>query len=226
MIKKIEGSKDYTVSSKGEVFNSKGLLLRPKLTVTGYLSIGYVTDSGKKKHEFVHRIVAKTFIPNPENKGLVNHKNGIKTDNVISNLEWVTPSENMRHAVSTLKIGVGENNGNSSITEDEALCVIHLLEEGYRNIEISEASDIPVHIISMIRAGKCWTHLSKNYNIRRKSRALSDSTAMWICHRLQEGKTVMEILSLSRENPKITVDIVKDIKRRRIYRDISRQFVF
>lgn len=63
----------------------------------GYLLIK-LCKNGDAKHKSVHRIVAETFIPNPQNKSQVNHINGNKKDNRIENLEWATMSENIRHA--------------------------------------------------------------------------------------------------------------------------------
>lgn len=67
----------------------------------GYLSYNIRTDKGKKR-VYAHRLVAESFIPNPENKEQVNHKDGDKLNNSYLNLEWATPKENIAHAMKEL----------------------------------------------------------------------------------------------------------------------------
>ena len=67
-----------------------------------------------------HRLVAIAFIPNPENKNCINHKNGIKEDNRISNLEWCTYKENNSHAITSgLNNQKGERHNRASLKEDD-----------------------------------------------------------------------------------------------------------
>ena len=75
-------------------------ILKPEIIKGGYLRVVLMKDS-KYKHFSVHRIVAQLFIPNPENKPEVNHKDGNKQNNFVENLEWVTSKENIIHSYKT-----------------------------------------------------------------------------------------------------------------------------
>ena len=87
----------------------RGKVMLPSVNFDGYLNIQLTKDS-KSKTLFVHRLVAMTFILNPENKPQINHKDKNRQNNEISNLEWVTQSENMQHAVCTGAL-LGGNRG-------------------------------------------------------------------------------------------------------------------
>lgn len=91
----------YQASSFGNIKSLKSnLILKPILQSNGYCHIGL--HNGKPIQYRLHRIIAKTFIPNPENKPQVNHKDGNRSNNNISNLEWCTASENQKHSYNIL----------------------------------------------------------------------------------------------------------------------------
>ena len=104
----------FQISSYGRLLNlktqhwkHKGIIKPRKHNKSGYYRYTLSIDNVQTDY-YVHRLVAQAFIPNPDNKPEVNHKDGDKSNNKVSNLEWATPKENMQHAfkhelVSTAK---------------------------------------------------------------------------------------------------------------------------
>lgn len=124
---------NYKVDQFGIVYGLNGKPLKPATDKKGYLRVG-LTINKKLCTKKVHRLVATEFIPNPNNKPCVNHIDGNKKNNNISNLEWVTYKENTEHAIknglfyfnsseqSKNKISKkGSLNGNSLLTEKDVL---------------------------------------------------------------------------------------------------------
>ena len=91
----------YLISEDGRVYNLKTKrYLKGHLENTGYISVNLNIDN-KKKNYALHRLVAQTFLENPDNLPIVNHKDGNKLNNNVDNLEWVTQSQNRVHAIET-----------------------------------------------------------------------------------------------------------------------------
>ena len=82
---------------EGRYIRNKYNILATKVNKYGYVEVTLVKDSKMKTH-LLHRLIAKAFVPNPNNYDVVYHKNGIKNDNRIENLEWCTVSQNTKHA--------------------------------------------------------------------------------------------------------------------------------
>lgn len=102
-MKSVDGFPNYLIAKEGKVYSkSHKKYLKATTNKDGYQMV-YLQENSKQTEFSIHRLVAISFIPNPENKGYVNHKNGNKLDNHVNNLEWTTNSENIKHYHRELK---------------------------------------------------------------------------------------------------------------------------
>ncbi len=130
---------NYLVSRAGDIFKNEKRISQSKMT-RGYLSVCFWNNGTQKTH-YVHRVVAEVYIPNPENKSIVNHINGDKTDNRVENLEWVTNKENSQHSVTVLRKEMGERHSRARVPDRIVSyikkCKMHSIEPNYERIALT-----------------------------------------------------------------------------------------
>ncbi|MBS4207470.1 NUMOD4 motif-containing HNH endonuclease [Bacillus sp. FJAT-50079] len=167
--KTIEGASAYEVSNLGRVrrkAKKDGSCLKPTVNGSGYETVKLKQDeNGKYRTHYLHRVVAEAFIPNLENKIDVNHKDGEKTNNHVSNLEWNTRKENINHA---WEIGLF---GSESILYEEDVTEIHKLYIPYNkewNMErLAEMYDVSITTIhKALKVNLMELYLTDNYSFR------------------------------------------------------------
>lgn len=171
--KKIPEFTLYEISNYGEIktFNhrnkGKEAIMKPALDAGGYLRTMLIGDDKKYHTVKVHRLVAKAFLENPENKPQVNHINGIKSDNRVSNLEWSTPSENVKHSYNFLNRERlhGEKNHEASLTDAQVIEIRKNYVRGKTSnnretkAEIAKKYNTSFAVIKRIVSNKTWKHL-------------------------------------------------------------------
>ena len=148
------------VRSDGRKRTINGGLLSPSNGGGGY-SLVTLSRGGKHKKGKVHRLVAEAFIGLNARKPCVNHKNGVKTDNRVGNLEWTTVGDNIRHAFKTGLNPKGEKHHLAKLTIKDVNKIKLLLAEGdlfYR--EIADMFGVGETAIGDIKRGKRWTHVN------------------------------------------------------------------
>lgn len=150
----------YSVSSLGDVYSAyTEKILKPFPNNNGYLTVDLFHNTVKERVA-IHRMVAVAFIDNPENKEFVNHIDGNKQNNCVSNLEWVTPSENSIHAVLTGLSAKGEDKTLAKLTENDVLEIQAGFKAGTKDFELAAKYGVSSGVISSIRLGKTWKHVS------------------------------------------------------------------
>jgi hypothetical protein len=156
--------KEFLIYENGDLFNLKtNKKLKSFDNGVGYLRVGIYVGDNKHKPVYIHRLLAQSFIPNPNNKIEVNHIDGNTKNNDLSNLEWVTKSENALHAY---KLGLskpspnkGEKNGNAILNQEKVIKIRTMFKNGIRQCEIVKEFGINKVLVSSIVRNKSWKHI-------------------------------------------------------------------
>lgn len=155
----------YQISDFGRVKRKAGYRATVPRILKTCLSSGYVQSvfckDAKTKHQYVHILVAKHFIPNPNNYPEVNHLKGIKIDNRFHQLEWVTKSGNQKHRVHVLNGGMplGESSLSHKLNNNKVAQIRLLGDSGLSYSEISKTIGISRRQVRNIVIRKHWKHI-------------------------------------------------------------------
>ena len=158
----------YEVSTEGLIRSwhkrSKGQLVQTHESQDGYrrLCLSYC---GESRGFDVHRLVAEAFLPNPDTKPQVNHKDGNKANNHVSNLEWVTGSENTLHALNKhLSPQIGESHSFAKLTRAQVIEIKNRLAAGEQQKSIAKDYPVTRRTVSDIKTGRKWKSVLTNPN--------------------------------------------------------------
>lgn len=159
----------YSVSNLGRVVRhalpsqKRGdYLPKQKFNNCGYLRVWLYSPADKSQvPRFVHRLVAMAFLGEPPNeKSQVNHRDGDKANNRLTNLEWNSPSENTWHAVHvTGKIPKGSKSFFAKLHESDVVQIKSLLMTGKTCVAIARLYNLTATTIQYIKQGKTWGHV-------------------------------------------------------------------
>lgn len=230
----------YYISNTGLIYSVQlNRYLNFNRNSDGYRMARLQTINGSVSRS-VHRLLMLTFYP-IENSELyeVNHIDGIKTNNHICNLEWVTHDENMKHASRTgLFVAKGENRDNSKLTEDQVRLICEKICEGKPPKQISEEMNLSNcgidKIVMNIINGFSWRHISREYDFSTKFKRqflFTEEQIHEMCRYFEQDVTTSTREVLNRLGIDYTEDdlnyykvAISAIRRKKNYKNICNKY--
>jgi len=213
------GYENYCVTRDGSIYSIRSSrFLKVQKGKNGYKTILLSQDKVQKRF-YIHRLIALAYIENPGGKQCVNHVDGDKHNNSISNLEWATHTENSVHAIET-----GLHKQPRKLNDEIAHKVCQSIVDGMRNKDIAEMFGISKESISAIKRGSIYMDISKEYDFSyvppSKSRVNPDKLRR-LCEMIESGNyTYTEMCRILNT----TTWMITNVKKRRVGTYISKNY--
>ena len=232
----------YLISTYGRVYSKYSKKILTPFTInSGYQSVHLSVDGelGKTRNVTVHRLMAYTFANPPENfKELeVNHINGNKMANTYTNVEWVTESENMQHAIKNNLAKTGDQLHQSLISNETAIEIAKRLQAGMHYKDILREVGLPITnqylaMVDNIKNRRSYRYVCESFNFDDHSgKTYPISTVHQICDLIAKDTSISKIceIILGRKyqgsiKDKQFYEYIRLIKTKKTFRNISDQY--
>lgn len=211
----------YSITTDGKIYSHlSNRFLVQRLDKDGYPRATLMKSEGEQVTRHVHRLVALTYLNNPDNMPHVNHIDGNKENNHFSNLEWCTCQYNRLHAVDN---GLVQNVKKHS--DELAHKVISYIMDGWRRKDVATSLGLTISEVGVICKSRQYEGIREEYdweNRPSKQRTLSTEKVVEVCMMLEQGCSYQDISSKTG----VKRQVLRDIKSRHSYSSLSKSFVF
>lgn len=212
----------YSVTTDGRVYSHiSNRFLKPQLLNNGYYTVS-LCSADTKTSVYIHRIVAETYVENPYNLNVVNHKDGDKLNNNIGNLEWTNHSGNLNHAYQS---GYGFRDTNRKYDDTFCSKVFTYLIDGWRQKDIADALGVTVCVIKSILCNPAYEDIRSEFDLNKipsRSNRVTPERVMMIASDLESGMSQNKIAT----KYNVAKSLVSNIKTRKKYSTLTSDFNF
>ena len=245
-----EVKRQYSISNYGRLYNHATQTYLPQnidYDKDKYITISLSANNDKGHiYQQIHRLVCITFNPIPNyNLYDVNHKDGVKYHNWAWNLEWVTKSENIQHALNNDLFKLGEDRLNTKIPEFIIIKICEMIQSGLKTSDIVKVLEPETkmytsnlkEIVNNIKGGYSWTHISRYYDFSNaaKKERFSENDIRNICKLFEKygvgisSEFVLDNLNidksgLSRKELNCYSSAISSIRKKKTFKNICDQY--
>jgi hypothetical protein len=215
-MKQLKDFKRYYVTTDGEVYNSSNHKMTKQVNVDGYFVVNLYKD-GKYFHKRLCRLVAECYLEEYSEHLVVNHKDLDKQNDSVSNLEMVTAKQNHEHSIRNQPLA---HKRRSSLTLAHVRYIYRLMLDGFTNQDIAKMLGLPRGGVARLRGGQTWAGYSSDLEIPSPTKVIDEDMARKVCEELQVDQSPSRVMRKLSESC-VTLNVVKDIKRRKTWVHVS-----